>query len=255
MKIIVCYKIVPGDQGIEVNHDRSLKLSETEVELSPFDVNAIEAGAQLSTAVGGAEVIGLTANGNCVENTKMRKAALSRCLNAAYAVKGDALGQAEPSVTSAVLSAAVEKIGEYDLILCGEGSGDLYNQQVGGLLGIKLGIPAVNAVSKLWMEDGSIMVERTLENGAEVLKIQGPAVISVTSDINIPRIPSMKDILGAGKKPFTLWELSELMSEPTAKAERLSIAAPEHTERANILVDYAADGGLTAVFGDIAKLL
>lgn len=255
MKIIVCYKIVPSDQGIEVNHDRTLKLSESEVELSPFDVNAIEAAVQLAAAAGGAELIGLTANGSCVENTKMRKAALSRGLNSGYAVKADGLGQADAAVTADVLAKAVEKIGEYDLILCGEGSGDLYNQQVGGLLGIMLGIPTVNAVSKLWLEDGQLMAERTLENGAEVLKIQGPAVISVTSDINIPRIPSMKDILGAGKKPFVVWELSELMSEPQTKAERLSIAAPEHTERANILVDYAADGGLTEIFGDIAKLL
>lgn len=255
MKIIVCYKIVPSDQGVEVNPDRTLKISDQDVELSPFDVNAIEAAVQLSAQVGGAELVGLTVNGDSVENTKMRKAALSRGLNAGYAVKGDGLGQAEASVTAEVLKAAVEKLGGCDLVICGEGSGDLYNQQVGTLLGIRLGVPAVNAVSKLWVSEDKLMVERSLENGAEVLEIAGPAVISVTSDINIPRIPSMKDILGAGKKPFTVWELSELNVTAEAKAERLSISAPEQGERANVLVDYAAEGGLGAISGDILKLL
>lgn len=255
MKIIVCYKIVPTDQGIAVNADRSLKFVPGEVELSPFDMNAIEAGVQLAAAVGDSKVVGVTVNDAVVENTKVRKAALSRGLAEGYAVKGEGLGQADATVTAAVLKAAIEKIGDCDMIICGEGSGDLYNQQVGNLLGVMMGLPVVNGISKITAEDGKVVVERTVDSGVDVLEVKGPAVLSVTSDINIPRIPTMRDILGAGKKPFAIWDVADVAAVPDAKTEIISVAAPEQTERKKILADGSTADGLQEFWSNIGKLL
>ena len=99
----------------------------------------------------------------------------------------------------------------YDLVLCGEGSADLYAQQVGVQLGQLLNVPTINSVSKIVsVADGKVTVERTLEDEVETLEMPLPAVISVTSDINEPRIPSMKQILGAGKKPSTIWTVGDV---------------------------------------------
>ncbi len=80
-----------------------------------------------------------------------------------------------------------------------EGSADLYAQQVGVQLGELLGIPVINSVSKITVEDNKCIAERSLEDELEVLEISLPAVICVTTDINQPRIGGMKEILAAGK--------------------------------------------------------
>ncbi len=254
MKVVVCYKIVPTDEGVVVNADRSLKFLDSEVELSPYDTNAIEAAVRLAANYENSTVIGLTANGEIVENTKLRKAALSRGLAEAYAVKGDGLGSADPFVTASILKAAVEKIG-FDIIICGEGSGDLYNQQVGNLLGCMLGLPTINKVSKITVSDDKILVERLTASGVDVLEVSVPAVLSVTSDIVVPRIPSMRDILGAGKKPFTVLEQNDLLQTAVSKTEVISVEAPELSDRRKVIVDGSTDDDLQAFWDNIFRLV
>lgn len=254
MKIVVCYKIVPSDEGVVVNADRSLKFLDNEIEISAYDTNAIEAAVRLAASYENSMIIGLTANGDLVENTKLRKAALSRGLTEVYAVKGEGLGNADPFVTASVLKAAVEKIG-FNVIICGEGSGDLYNQQVGNLLGCMLGLPTINKVSKITASDDKIVVERITASGVDVLEVSGPAVLSVTSDINIPRIPSMRDILGAGKKTFTVLNQGDLLQAPTSKTEVLGVASPELSDRRKVIVDGSTDDGLHAFWDNIFRLV
>lgn len=111
------------------------------------------------------------------------------------------LEHALPKETALALASAAEKIG-FDLLLFGEGSGDIYAQQVGLLTGELLKLPVINAVSHIQRDGDKIIVERTLEEDVEIIELTLPAVLCVTSDINVPRIPSMKAILGAGKKPL-----------------------------------------------------
>lgn len=91
-------------------------------------------------------------------------------------------------------------------MICGEGSADVYSQQTGNMLGILMGLPTVNSVSAICSaDDHSICVERSGGEGVEVLSLSLPAVISVNSDICIPKIPSMKDILAAAKSRATVY--------------------------------------------------
>lgn len=92
--------------------------------------------------------------------------------------------------------------GGFDLILCGDGSADEYAQQVDVQLAARLGVPSVNAVTAIKAEGDSMVVERTLEDVVEEVEVPLPAVIAVTPDVATPRIPGMKDILAAGKKPM-----------------------------------------------------
>lgn len=65
-----------------------------------------------------------------------------------------------------------------------------------------------------------------------------PAVLCVTSDINVPRIPSMKAILGAGKKPVNQWQASDIgWSQSAPLAELTGIRVPPQTERKHIILD------------------
>ena len=66
-----------------------------------------------------------------------------------YGVKDEACAAADSYAIAQVLKAGVLNIGDADLVICGEGSGDIYAQQVGPMLGALLGWPTVNAVNKV----------------------------------------------------------------------------------------------------------
>lgn len=255
LNIIVCYKNVPEEQDIQVNPDKTLDLGRAAYKTGQYDLNAVEAGMQIAEAVAGSTVNVLTVGGDTVDNAKLKKGILSRGPAQMYAVKDASLSEADSFMTAAVLKAAIERLGGADLVLCGEGSGDMYNQQVGNTLGALMDLATVNAVSKITPQGNSLIVERSVEDGVEVLEVALPAVISVSSDINIPRIPGMKDILGAGKKPSTVWNLSEV-TEPLQNPSRtISILAPEQTDRRQMIVEGDGDDAIEAFYSNIRRIL
>lgn len=235
MQIITCFKIVPDAQDLAVMDDGSISTAKAELNISEYDLNAVEAGMQIIEAIGG-KVTALSVGPDYVDNSKLRKSILSRGPQELFLVKDELLATADAHLTAQTLAAAVRKIGLPDLIICGEGSADIYAQQVGIQLGQILGLPTVNGVSKITPEGNKLVAERSLEEEIEVLEIPLPAVICVTTDINITRVPSMKDILGAGKKPCTVWSLADLgQADKEPLMEQLATRAPETTERKKII--------------------
>lgn len=165
------------------------------------------------------------------------------------------LEHALPKETALALASAAEKIG-FDLLLFGEGSGDIYAQQVGLLTGELLKLPVINAVSHIQRDGDKIIVERTLEEDVEIIELTLPAVLCVTSDINVPRIPSMKAILGAGKKAVTSWLASDIHWTPTTPlAELVAISVPPQTERKHIILDNDSPEAITALADHLKKSL
>ena len=77
MKIIVCYKLVPEEQDIVVKRDKTLDFTQAQWKVGQYDLNAVEAGAQLAEAASG-EVVVLTVGGDIVDNSKLKKDILSR---------------------------------------------------------------------------------------------------------------------------------------------------------------------------------
>lgn len=235
MNTVACYKITPDNQDVAVAPDGSIDLAHAVMVLGEYDLMAIEEAAKVAEATEGRAVL-LTAGGEALGDTKLVKAALSRGASELYSVSDPALADADAFQTATVLAAALGKM-EYDLVICGEGSADRYEQQVGSLLGSLLGLPVVNAVSGIEPRDGSVVVERALENEVEVLEVALPAVVSVTTDINLPRIPQLKDILAAGKKPVTAWTLDEVGGLPSACVETVSVKAPGNVERKKVVYE------------------
>lgn len=235
MRILVCYKIVPDEQDITVNSDRTLNLSRAELKIGPYDLNAVEAGARLAEDTGGT-LTALTAGGDEAESSKMKKSILSRGCAQNYVVKDPGLAGADSGIISAALAQAAQKL-DWDLILCGEGSSDLYAQQVGVQLGERLGVPTINGVNIITPDGDRVLVERSLEEETELLSVPLPAVLSVTAECNVTRVPSMKEILGAGKKPTTVWTGNDVDLPMGETVKTLSVLAPAETQRKRVLIE------------------
>ena len=241
MKILVCFKFIRDEEGISVNADRTINLDSAPWVISPYDLNAIEAGIKLAAEAGESTVEVLTVGGEALDNSKMRKAVLSRGPVKMYGVKAGECG--DMYSTAVLLKGAVEKIGDADLVICGEGSGDMYSQAMGNVLAALLNAAAVNSVEDLSFEDGAVYASRSSGKRVEKLKLNGPAVVSVTSDICRPHIPSMKDIMAAGKKPVEVWDASEFESV-AAPVTTVSVLAPERTDRMQTVFKASDETGI-----------
>ncbi len=237
MNIVVCVKFAPDAADIIVRPDGSISLDRAEWGIGNFDLQAIEAAVQLAEASQG-RVIALSAGPARINNSKLRKDLLSRGPDELVLIADDALAAADTAVTSGVLAAALAKLQPVDLVLFGEGSADLYFQQVGLQVGERLGILSLNAVSKIELESEKLVVERSLEDEVEVIELALPAALAVTTDINQPRLPSMREILKAGQKPVKEWSLADLgMTAVENKVEVLRVMAPPRVARKKVLLE------------------
>ena len=221
--------------------------------ISQFDLNAIEAASQLATDDD--EIAALTVGGSLLQNSKVRKDVLSRGPHSLYMVQDAQLEHALPLDTAKALATAVEKIG-FDLLIFGEGSGDLYAQQVGLLVGEILNIPAVNGVSKIIsLTADTLTVERELEDETETLSIPLPAIVAVSTDINSPQIPSMKAILGAAKKPVQVWSAADIGFNAEAAWSEQQVAAPKQRERQRIVIEGDGEEQIAAFAENLRKVI
>lgn len=255
MRVITCCKAVPEEQDIVIKSNGDISLERAKLTISNFDLNSIEAGAQIIEKVGG-DLIALSAGAADINDSKLKKNILSRGPESLFMTSDDALANMDTHQTAQVLKAAIQKIGNYDLILCGEGSADLYAQQLGAQLGQLLNLPTINGISKITVVDNQVLVERTLEDEVETLEISLPALISVTSDINVPRLASMKEILAAGKKPSTVWSAKDIGSDGVPKTiEVLETKAPKQVERKNEIISGDSDEDIQKFIENISEVL
>ena len=125
--------------------------------------------------------------------------------------------------------------------MCGDGSADNYAQQVDVQLADALGLPVVTAVSAVSVEGAVATCDRMLETQLQTVQVDLPAVISVVPDIALPRIPVMKDILAAGKKPSSVNAASDVEA---AVVDVVETKAPQQAERKMEMLDASVDGDL-----------
>jgi electron transfer flavoprotein beta subunit len=202
-KVVTCYKWVIDEADIKVDEmTRELKMKNPAYKISPYDRNAIEAGVQIAEKSDGLSVV-LTAGTELVR--KSRKDVLSSGPKEGYAVIDPDMEEADSLVTASVLGSALKKMGDVDIVLCGEGSGDVYAQQVGPRIAAFLGWPVISYAEKIEVQDDRVIVQRTVTEGVEVIEATLPVVITVAGDSNTPRVPTLKMVMEAGKKPFIEW--------------------------------------------------
>ena len=252
--IIVCYKWVLDEQDLKVNPGTlALDTSRAKYKISDYDRNAIEAAVQLVEKEGGS-VTALTFGG---ANAKQSlKDALSRGPEKAYWLGDKQSEQADGFVTANVLAAAVRKIGAYDLIICGEGAADTYAQQVGPRLAVLLGAPAITFVTEITVGDGKVTAVRKLANCTETVTTPFPAVLTVLPEINKARIPSLKQVLGAAKKPMTELKVSDLglaEKDLAAKVVRKNLKGFVMSRKNVIYKDGAAQEKVDKLVAALAK--
>ena len=240
MNIIVPIKVLADDQDIVVAADRSLDDSKAHRIVSTYDLNAIEAAVQLASTHEGSKVVCVSVAAKA-DDSKLKKGILARGVDELVMIADDACADLDAHATAAMLARLVDGLDAADLIVCGDGSADNYAQQVDVQLADALGLPVVTAVSAVSVEGAVATCDRMLETQLQTVQVDLPAVISVVPDIALPRIPGMKDILAAGKKPSSVNAASDVAA---AVVDVVETKAPQQAERKMEVLDASVDGDL-----------
>jgi electron transfer flavoprotein beta subunit len=246
MTIVVAYKWAPNPQDATVRSDGTADFSRAKATISEYDPVAFEL-ARLTADATGAQVVGVTVGEASIDTSLARKAALSRGLDRLVMVADDRLAGVDGTRLAAVLAAVVRWIGDVDLVLAGESSVDVTERQVAMTLAGQLGWLGLNAVSSVSGTDGGYLVERDVPSGTASLTVTGPAVLAATADAVVPRVPGMKDILGAAKKPVEVLSLDAL-DVPSAQVTLTTVSSsrPAAGNRQRVIID-GSDAAAAAV--------
>ncbi|MFQ6101463.1 MAG: electron transfer flavoprotein subunit beta/FixA family protein [Anaerolineae bacterium] len=221
MNVIVCLKQIPDLQQIRIK-DRKPLVEGAPLIFGDMDKNALEEAVRIKEQVEGTKVTALALGGKKLKDGI--KEALAIGADEAVLLMDPAFAGSDTMSKAKVLAKAIEKIGEYDLILCGEGSTDNYSGQTGPRLAEILDLPQITYVRELEVEDGKIKAVRNMEESFEVAEADLPALVTVANEINQPRLASLRDILRAGRKPVQEWTAADLgLSEDEVGAEGSAI--------------------------------
>ena len=236
-RIIVCLKQAVDVSQLKVDPaTRQLLIVSAPKKISDFDKNALEEAIRIKEKLGDVEVFTLTVTS---EDAKaVLREALAMGADKAYVVNDSSFKDVDTSGTAHILAEAIRRIGEFNLVLCGETSLDSFSGLVGSRLAEMLSLPQISSVRKLSVEGDTVTAERALEDAIETVKAKMPALISVTREINQPRIPSLMMIMKASKKEIVTWTAADLgipKEKLDSKIEVIEVLAPK-TERKKIKI-------------------
>jgi electron transfer flavoprotein beta subunit len=211
MNIIVLVKQVPDTAQLSGTVNGLQLLAEDGPRIvNPWDEYAIEEGLKLCEAHGGSVTL-LCLGGPGA--TEALKRGLAMGADEAVLLSDSALANGDTLATARALAAAIQKIGEFDLVLAGRSSIDGSSYATAVQVAALLDLPALSytaAIKTLDPTQKTITVERLVEAGRETVSSRLPAVVSVVKEINEPRYPSFMQIRKAAKKDIPIWNSAEL---------------------------------------------
>jgi electron transfer flavoprotein beta subunit len=213
MKIIVCIKQVPDAKDVRLDPKTNTMAREgVESIMNPFDRHAVEEAVRLKEQHGG--TVTVLSMGPPQAEAVLRDA-VSCGADEAVLVSDRAFAGADTWATTYTLAKAIEKLGDFDLILCGKQAIDGDTAQVGPGLARRLDIPYVSYVKKVSGYDNGVMqIERLMDDGYDELAIPLPGLLTVVKEINDPRVPSLKGKMKAKKLVIQTLSAEDIGAEP-----------------------------------------
>lgn len=204
MKIIVCVKQVPASNEVRLDPKTNTIIRDGgQAVINPFDSHALEAALQLKEQLGG-EVTVLSMG--IPDTVHMLRDCVARGADKALLLTDRAFAGADTLATSYALKKGVEAAGDFDLILCGKMAVDGDTAQIGPELAQRLGVPHVTDVAEMEATEQEITVRRELGSSVQTLRVPLPAVLTVTRELNVPRLPSIAGVLRSERTEVPLYD-------------------------------------------------
>lgn len=209
-KIIVCAKQVPDTNEIRINPETGTLIRDGVPSiLNNDDANALEEALKIKDKFDDVHITVVSMGPPQAQDMLFECIAMGA--DEAVLLSDRAVGGSDTWATSNAITAAINKIGDYDLIFAGRQAIDGDTAQVGPQIAEKLHLPQVTYVEEFEIADNmkDITVKRQLEDGYEIIKLQTPCMLTTIKELNEPRYMHIKGIFDQNKK-ITVWSAADV---------------------------------------------
>jgi electron transfer flavoprotein beta subunit len=247
MNLIVCVRQILDPETpaaafkVDPEVKRAIPPNDRSMVISDYDANAMEAALRIKDSLKSRiTVISL--------GSKSAKNVIRRCI-AMGADEGVLLSDplfddSDSFATAFVLAKTIKKLGDFDLILCGRQEGDWDAGQVGSGIAELLDIPSVSMISDIEINGETVVVERVLSDGRELVELPLPALVTVSSEIGEPRYPPFRRVMEASKKEIPTWNAQDVT--PTkARNKILSLFVPPREVKCEFIIGETLEDAAT----------
>jgi len=241
LDIVVLIKQVPGTTEVKVDKKTGTLIREgTEGIVNPEDLHGLEAALQLKERVGG-KVTAITMGPPPAKEALQE--ALAMGVDRGILLTDKNFGGADTLATSYVLGKCIQKIEDYDLIICGRQAIDGDTAQIGPGVAEFLDIPQITYVSGIDIEGESIIANRLLDDGVQVVQAKLPALVTVVKELNRPRYCRVPGVMEACSENATIdvWNAADIGANAQSSGLKgsptnvRSTYVPEHKREGELL--------------------
>ncbi|MEM7113118.1 MAG: electron transfer flavoprotein subunit beta/FixA family protein [Chloroflexota bacterium] len=215
MKVVVCTKQTPSTTAVFSVNDGIVSWEDSGGKpnvVNPWDEYAIEEGIRVRENHGASGTVVLTVGPE--ESKDALKTGLAMGCNEAILVSDESFAGSDTLGTARILAAALKKVDDAQIVIFGKQAIDGETAMTPVQVARQLGWTPVTYVSGIKeVSDGSITLERLLEDGKEIVSAPLPVVISVVREINEPRYPSFMGIRKANRANIPMWTAADLEIE------------------------------------------
>jgi electron transfer flavoprotein beta subunit len=244
LNIIVCVKqvldpeIPPAKFQLDSESKRVLPPEGLPPVINPYDVQAVELALQLKEKHGGKITVltmGPEAAGSVV------KRALSMGADEGIILAGEEFEGSDSFSIAYILTKAIQRIKDYDLILCGRQAADWDEGLVGSIIAENLGLPIVTLAKAIDISGEKLRVTRVTLDGYEVFTAPTPAVVTVSNEVGRARLPSGWGIIEAARKQLPIWKAQDIDADSSqigaaaARRKLKNLAIPSRERKCEIV--------------------
>jgi electron transfer flavoprotein beta subunit len=250
MNIIVCAKQVVDVAEIKI--DASTKkpiLIGIPQKISDMDKNALEEAIKIKEKHGGKITVVTVGAPDAKERIKELLA-----MGADEGVLISPPDYADYHVVAHLLAGAIQKIGTYDIILCGEASIDMFSSQMGPRVAGLLNIPQITYAQTITVDQNKVIAERNLGEKAVSMESPFPVLITVTKESNTPRLPSLMAILSSSSKPIHEWPATGVSQEALIPKVKTMDVKGIPMQRKNIIYQDDLDSSVAKLVDELGKV-
>ena len=237
MHIVVCAKQVLDPDGVnayafwgrlEVGESgRAFSVGDVVQQIiNAYDEQALEAALRLRDAGLECQITVVTVGAE-EAGTILRRCVAMGADDAIHVLDPDH-GAADGFRTARILAGLIRELDGVELVLCGRQGSDFDQGTVPAVLAEQLEAALVTMAAGVEAEDGSMLVTRATPNGAETVRAQLPAVVSVSNELGLARYPSSRRMMQARRQPPAQRQASEFVQDSGPLAvELVELSVPD----------------------------
>ncbi|MDD3149628.1 MAG: electron transfer flavoprotein subunit beta/FixA family protein [Candidatus Gastranaerophilales bacterium] len=214
MKIVVCVKQVPDTSDIKWTENNTMVRDGVESIVNPFDEYAIETALRVKEANPGSTLTAVTMGPPQAKD--VLKKAIAMGADDAILISDKKFAGSDTQATSRTLAKAIkEKIGDFDLIVCGQFAIDGDTAQTGPSIAKHLDIPQITYTKEVVnSSDSTLVAKREIEEGMQTIEMQLPGLICMVKCDYEPRRAPIKGVMKANRTEIPEFNMEEIGLEP-----------------------------------------